>query len=101
MQRFNERLTFNNARLVERYLELKLLLRIRFVFDGSNEQLEASLQWESRIGRPDEKLQGGEESLELFLRAAEPPGHISSDVHAGYLAADREQQAVLVDDVSL
>ena len=106
MDRFEQRLTLNNPRLVECDLESKLLLRIRFFIDGADKEFEACFQRETGIvrGRIEEnvhRLQGvdGFGRKPTVAPTANVPGHVLTDVYSCGLSTNREQQAVLLDVV--
>ncbi len=98
MERFEQRLTLDNPRFIERYLESKLLLRIRFFIWGSNEEFEAVFQREPTIGGTNEHVHAGEGGFD-FRGKTTAPSHVLADINASRLRADRQQQAVLFDVV--
>src|SRR5271168_1443206 len=60
MDRFEQRLTLDNPRLIQRYVESKLHLLIHFRVGRIDEEFVALLQWEENISRLEERTNGRE-----------------------------------------
>ncbi len=97
MERYNDRLTLNNLRLSERYIneEIHFLLRFRF---GDGQEYIASFQREPLdLGRNESTLQSGNCS-ELSSHVRVPTWQ---DAVAAQVRVDSEQQFMLVNNVEV
>lgn len=102
MDRFEQRLTLSDPRLAQRYAELKLLLRIRFLIDGADIEFEACFQREAFISGVEEDIHGLKRR-NRFSREhrAKMPRHKLAEMYACGLGTDRKQQAVFFEFFSL
>jgi hypothetical protein len=98
MDRFDNRLTLNDGRLVDRYLKRELHLLVYFSTRMINEEFVACFQREHAVGWPDED---GEGRIIPTSHAPELLRQVSPKIDALKVRAGRKQQAVLVDTVKL
>jgi len=103
MKRFNNRMTFNNLRLSERYFKGEIHVLVHFRL-GNNGEYVASLQREYDVGRlcaEKHRILGG--SIGIEFNSQEPAFSVSNSAWRHALESVRrtngDQQFVLVDNV--
>src|SRR5262245_25864338 len=98
MDRFNQRLRLGNLRLVDRYLEGKLQLRVHFCIREVDEEVVAYLQGAKWVRRSEEGRNLGKCPTQHLRHASD---QMAADVHTAKLRPDRDQFAMLGEVVQL
>ena len=100
MNRIEQRLTFDNPRLIQRYIEAKLLLRVRFLISGSDIEFEAFFQRIPTTGGSNVDLHGFEGRYSCGGENTTPATNPKlSEIYTCGLGTDSQQQAVLFNVV--
>jgi hypothetical protein len=100
LERFDQRLTLDNLRLAERYIESKLHLLVHFCIGGIDEEFVACLQRKHTVIGPEESF-GEVEVLTEFIgpQPLHMCSHMGTQVKAAEGGANGKNQAVFIDIV--
>ena len=104
MERFEQRLTLDNPRLIQRYLESKLQLRIRFFIDSTDVEFEAFFQREPLVGGIKVDAHGFKRLDSIGGKGSCTGEYVCrklAEVYACGLRTNRKQQAVLLNVVAV
>ena len=81
LDRFEDRFTLDNPRLIERYREGELFILVHFIIRGTNEELIACIQRKKVVSGPDAQTREGN-SKRLPYLLLQKPSHVTCNVYA-------------------
>jgi hypothetical protein len=106
LDRFNQRLTLDNLRLIERYVKSEIILLIHFHIHGASEQYVAYFQRAHVVSGPEKgihfreisRLERGQKAM-LLLRSQHRSHGGAAQIYASECTSNSNDNTVLVDVV--